>query len=166
MTLTTIMNKLDQLIVLNTKLYSLSELKIEAIKDGKIEKIEKIMIEEQKYIKAINQVENERQQVVGQYIDSQAMVNEKQVNLLTIISSANNSEKEKLELQREKLISITEKLKASNELNQQLIYQSLQYVNLSLDMLRPQEATFNYDGKPANASQMPAGKRSMFDSKA
>jgi hypothetical protein len=57
---------------------------------------------------------------------------------------------------------ITE-LKERNQLNQQLIHQSLQFVHLTLDMLAPQPASINYGPPQQNA----APKRpSMFDSKA
>ncbi len=55
------------------------------------------------------------------------------------------------------------KLKEQNELNQQLLITSLQFVNLSLDLLRPQDRNYNYD----KTNQEPPKKmKSMFDSKA
>lgn len=160
------MNKLDQLTILHKKLLDLSEQKKEAITKGQMDLLEKIMNEEQKYIKAINQLENERQTLVEQIVITHNGTLEEPVKFQILESYGSPEEIEVLRNQRETLLDITEKLRTSNQLNQQLIYQSLQFVNLSIDMLRPQEAVFNYDNKPANAHQGPANKKSMFDSKA
>jgi hypothetical protein len=55
------------------------------------------------------------------------------------------------------------KLKERNGLNQQLIYQSLQFINVSLDILRPQNQNLNYGDAVRKTAKIGMG---MFDSKA
>ena len=81
--------------------------------------------------------------------------------LLSIVSI---SEKERLIEQREQLLQVINELKERNHLNQQLIYHSLQYINISFDMLRPpQQEDFNYS-KPVKA-KMKSAKNLIFDSR-
>ena len=60
-------------------------------------------------------------------------------------------------------MQVLRELKDINELNQQLIQQSLQFVNLQLDLLLPNELD-NYSKEQAGQEPMP--KLSLFDSKA
>lgn len=72
-------------------------------------------------------------------------------------------ETEIIERLKAELIDEVTKLKERNGLNQQLIYQSLQFINVSLDMLRPQNQNLNYGDsvkKPVKSVM------AMFDSKA
>ncbi|MFS0783692.1 flagellar protein FlgN [Bacillus sp. 1P06AnD] len=149
---------LDTLIKLHASLLKLADQKTDTIKNSDIAKLENLMNEEQKYIKAINQIENERQKAVAQ------LMGQPEASLLDVVENAEGPEKEQLSKQRDQLLALTKQLKEANQLNQQLIYTSLQFVNLSLDMLRPRETDFNYQ-KPAKAGSQQQ-KRSMFDSKA
>ncbi|MEH6940753.1 flagellar protein FlgN [Bacillus sp. JJ722] len=162
MTAASIIKQLDQLIKLHKSLLKLAEQKTEAITKNNIETLEKLLNEEQKHVKAINQVESQRQKEVKAFFVQHPTASTS--NMVDVISYVQNHEKEKLTAQREELLQIINELKHKNNLNQKLIFNSLQYINLTLDMLRPQDAVFNYD-KPAQTSQQPP-KRSMFDSQA
>lgn len=159
MSAATIIEQLDVLIKLHENLNKLAVQKTEVIKKGDMEKLNKLLIEEQKYVKAIQQVENKRQLSVEQFFQ-----NTKQNSLLDVIENSSSSEQETLNKQRNQLLQIIAELKNTNNLNQQLIYHSLQYVNVTLDMLRPQETNLNY-GQPSVANQRQIS-RGMFDSRA
>ena len=126
-----------------------------------MEGLDKFLKDEQKYVKAIEQVERERQHTVASLIGNQSQ----STSLTDVVKYVSDEERGKLLGQRERLLQLVNQLKSQNQLNQQLIYNSLQYVNLTLDMLRPAPpADFNYK-KPTNAA--PKGiNRGMFDSKA
>ena len=162
MTATAIIEQLDKLIRLHENLLRLAGDKTEAIKKNDMEKVEKLMLDEQKYIQAINQIETKRQQDVALFLGNP----DGSFTLQDVIGLAEEQDKIRLTEQREQLLALIDDLKQLNSLNQQLIYQSLQYVNLSLDLLRPQSVHYNYD-KPANAGVgKKAFSRGMFDSKA
>lgn len=64
---------------------------------------------------------------------------------------------------KKELIDEVAKLKERNILNQQLIYQSLQFINVSLDMLRPQNQDMTYGKSVKKPTKSGIG---IFDSKA
>lgn len=159
MSAATIIEQLDVLIKLHENLNKLAVQKTEVIKKGDMEKLNKLLIEEQKHVKAIQQIENQRQLSVEQFFQ-----NNKQNSLLDVIEKSSSSEQETLNKQRNQLLQIIAELKNTNNLNQQLIYHSLQYVNVTLDMLRPQETNLNYgQSSVVNQGQI---SRGMFDSRA
>lgn len=65
-----------------------------------------------------------------------------------MITAAENSEStEQLVSVRERLIALLNQLKMQNDLNQKLVMNSLQFVNITLDAMRPQRTEqFNYSG--------------------
>ncbi|MGM9929671.1 MAG: flagellar protein FlgN [Bacillus sp. (in: firmicutes)] len=158
-----IIEQLDVLIKLHEHLNTLAVQKTEVIKKGDMERINKLLNEEQKYVKAIQQVENKRQQYVQDFF-KQGRTLQLAPNLLDVIEAAPQPEKETLTKQRSQLLQIVEELKNHNSLNQQLIYHSLQYVNVSLDLLRPQQTNLNYS--KTNTGNQRQASRGMFDSKA
>ncbi|RFB11034.1 flagellar protein FlgN [Bacillus sp. HNG] len=151
---------LKKILTLHQNLLKLAERKTDILKKGDIDALNDQMKEEQKYILAIKQLENERIALVDKWLGSRV----KDKTLSKCIEMASEPVRSKLEEIHEELVKVTQDLKSLNDLNQQLTHQSLQYVNMSLDMLLPQEQNAGY-GNPAGTK----GKkqtRSMFDSKA
>ncbi|MEH7381345.1 flagellar protein FlgN [Bacillus sp. JJ1533] len=151
---------LKKILALHQNLLKLSERKTDILKKGDIDALNEQMKEEQKYILAIRQLENERITIVEKWLGPR--VEEK--TLSKCIEAASEPIRSELAGLHEDLVKVTHELKVVNELNQQLTHQSLQYVNMSLDMLLPQEQNVNY-GNPAG-TQEKKQTRSMFDSKA
>jgi flagellar biosynthesis/type III secretory pathway chaperone len=151
---------LEKHVKLHKGLLDLANKKTEVLKKGDMEALSEIMKEEQKYIAVINQVERERIHVVN------AMVSESNDRTLTTcISLAEGTERAMLEKLRDDLTAVISELKNINQLNQQLTQQSLQFVNVMLDMLMPQPPNINYAA--TNKAPNPyEGGRSLFDSKA
>nr|WP_304216808.1 flagellar protein FlgN [Fredinandcohnia onubensis] len=151
---------LKKILILHQNLLKLSERKTEILKKGDIDALNEQMKEEQKYILAIRQMENERITIVDNLLGPR--VQEK--TLSKCIKAATEPIRSELVELHDDLVKVTHDLKAVNELNQQLTHQSLQYVNMSLDMLLPQEQKATY-GNPAGTKEKKQ-TRSMFDSKA
>lgn len=151
---------LKKILTLHQNLLTLSKRKTDILKKDDIDALNVQMKEEQKYILAIRQLENERIAIVDKLLGSR--VQEK--TLSKCIENVSEPVRTELTGLQEKLVKVVSDLKAVNELNQQLTHQSLQYVNMSLDMLLPQEQSVNY-GNPAGTIEKKQ-TRSMFDSKA
>lgn len=152
-----IIQALDQLLKLHQNLNQLAAKKTSIIKEGNTDELTVLLIDEQKYVKNITQTEKVREQAV------QAFMSGKMVTLDEVIEVAERQEAEELRRLKEELLTEVKKLKERNELNQQLLVTSLQFVNLTLDLLRPQDRNYNYD----KTNQEPIKKgQSMFDSKA
>jgi flagellar biosynthesis/type III secretory pathway chaperone len=151
---------LEKHVKLHKGLLELATKKTEVLKKGDMEALSGIMKQEQKYIAAINQVERERVRVV------EAMVSgEEERTLTACISRTEGPERTMLEKLRDDLTEVVSELKNINLLNQQLTEQSLQFVNVMLDMIMPQPPEVNY-GAPNKATTSYEGGRSLFDSKA
>ncbi|MBD3108500.1 flagellar protein FlgN [Bacillus sp. AGMB 02131] len=164
MSAATIIKQLDQLIQLHSSLHKLTAQKTEAIKTNDIDSLNTLLNAEQKHVKAIEQIESARQQEVIKLLA--AHNRQTSDDFQDVLEVAAEKDKQQLISKRDQLLHIIEELKNQNSLNQQLIFHSLQYINISLDMLRPQnqQANFNYE-KPAAAKQGLVN-RAMFDSKA
>jgi flagellar biosynthesis/type III secretory pathway chaperone len=156
---------LEKHVKLHKGLLELATKKTEVLKKGDMEALSGIMKQEQKYIAAINQVERERVQVVEAMVNA-AGKREYERTLTTCIELAEESERTVLERLKNELSAVVSELKNINLLNQQLIQQSLQFVNMTLDIVIPQPQEVNY-GRPNAATTPPyENSRSIFDSKA
>lgn len=153
-----IIEALEQLIKLHKGFNKLASKKKNIIMESDTDALATLLIDEQKYVKAISQIESKRQEAVQTFLKDR-----KNVTLDQVIEEAQPDEAEILQRLKIELLEEVTQLKEQNELNQQLLVHSLQFVNLSLDLLRPQDRNYNYDRN----EQEPIRKtRSMFDSKA
>src|SRR5690625_485172 len=139
-----------------------SKRKTDIIKEGSTEKLQAILAEERKYIKVLEQAEERRQKEVEKwYSDQQLSLEEMTItNMLHMLT-----DKQDQQLLENITIHLTEAitaLKQQEQLNQALIQQSMQFVQLSLDMLSPTIQNMNYGKSQGNEG----AKRSVFDSKA
>ncbi|WP_227394294.1 flagellar protein FlgN [Jeotgalibacillus aurantiacus] len=132
----TLKSLLEQLIELHQSLLDLALEKTVIIKSGDLQELQRIIKEEQKYIYSIQTIEKKRQQILTMPAD--------------------------IEETKSKLLSVILDLKAVNELNQELLEQSMQFVTLNLDLLMPQPDSFNY--KKEDDEHQPV--QSIFDSQA
>lgn len=163
MSTSSIITSLEKLITLYQGINSLAKRKTEIIKKNDTDALSKLLIDEQKQLKAIEQTDKEREHAVKTFLHSKnAPIT---TTTLTDLSAwADESESRQLETLKNKLLFEVSSLKQENQLNQQLIYQSLQFINVSLDMFRPAQQDFNYE-KPVHQPSN-RGSRSMFDSQA
>lgn len=159
-----IIQTLQQLINLHRELNKMAQEKTEAIKAEELKSLSSLLVQERKLVVAIEQLENVRQS------DVHAFLREKGVQDGTALLSEciqYASENERTELTRlgaelrEEIISLKER----NELNQQLIYQSLQFVNLNLNLMLPENESYTYD-RPQDPEGERQPSKSLFDSKA
>ncbi|WP_110928434.1 flagellar protein FlgN [Bacillus massiliglaciei] len=153
---------LKKMIMLHSSLNALAEKKTGMIKEGKTDALTALLMNEQKHIKAISQTETERESAVKAFLRDKG-IHRTAFVLDDVIDAAEQEEAALLTGLKTELLGEMMKLKEQNDLNQQLIYQSLQFVNLNLDLLQPQRQTDTYDHKMQSSK---GNGRSMFDSKA
>lgn len=154
---------LEKLHKLHRSLYDLSLEKTEPIKKGDTEALNEFIKKEQNHISAINTLEQVRQKLAAEFL-LQKGISKSSPSLSEVIAYADETEKPELQKLKQDLLDLTVKLKEQNELNQKLVYQSLQFVNMNLSMLQPQAEQTNYSRQSGNKGQ--ATQKSMFDSKA
>ncbi|USK69979.1 flagellar protein FlgN [Peribacillus asahii] len=151
-----IIEALEQLIKLHQGFNKLASKKKNIIIEGDTDALTALLIDEQKYVKAISQIETKRQEAVQTFLKHQ-----QNATLNQVMEEAQPEEAEVLQRLKIELLEEVTQLKEQNEFNQQLLVQSLQFINLSLDVLRPQDRNYNYGNE-----QAPKPSSSMFDSKA
>ena len=162
MSITAINESLQALTRIHEELLEVSKRKTDIIKEGSIEKLQAILAEERKYIKVLEQAEQKRQKEVEKwYTDQQLPLEEMTItNMLHMLTD--KQDQQVLENVTIQLTEAITELKQQEQLNQTLIQQSMQFVQLSLDMLSPTIQNMNY-GKSKDRE---GAKRSVFDSKA
>jgi hypothetical protein len=158
-----IIQSLLKLIDVHKELLTISEQKTELVKAGTIDKLQQLLVKERKQIRLLEQLEGKRQLEAEEWLSLQGLpLND--ATITTILENLNN-ESEKVEIRKasEQLTSYVMKLKQQESLNQALINQSLEFVQLSLDLLNPSISNMNY-GKQKQEKE--SYNRSIFDSQA
>ncbi|WP_078378889.1 flagellar protein FlgN [Sutcliffiella halmapala] len=154
MSIPTIISTLEQLAALHDSLYELTTRKAEIVKSNSIEDLQELTKEEKKCTTAIYQLERQRAELSGNKTISELLVD------------ASENEKAALLQLRERLTNTIESIKQQNELNQQLLQQSLQFVSMTINALNPEPNTVTYEKSANIKKNTNAPTRSMFDSKA
>lgn len=160
-----IIEQLNKMIELHDSLLHLSKQKTETLKEGDMDKLQVLLKKEQTHVKAIDQLEHKRQQAVEMWARMHQL-EPAAVTVTAIIEEyAAGADKEQLEMVTLALAERLMELRRQEDLNKQLTEQSLQFVQLSLDMIQPSIKNMNY-GKINQSSANPSLNRSVFDSKA
>ncbi|MFD2639005.1 flagellar protein FlgN [Piscibacillus salipiscarius] len=163
MTIQTIISHLEKLDQFNESLLALSKQKTEFVKNSQIDEFNQLLMKEKKHAQAIDQVESKRIQLTEKWFEEHAP-NAKEQTITQLIELTDDEEaKQKLEEIFEKLVINLAQLKEQEQLNRELIEQSLQFIDLSLEMYEPQSKQMNYD---SNKQAPQRQQTSMFDSKA
>lgn len=128
-----------------------------------MEQLSKLLMKERKYIQEVGQVEQEREKIVEQVFQNLNINHEEKTVTVILEHIERIDDKQKLEKAVTELLEIIIELRRSEKLNRDLIEQSMQFVQLSLDLLQPSDRNINYQKETKNQSHI---KRSVFDSKA
>lgn len=153
---------MDKLNTMHRSLLKLAYSKTEILKTSNVDDLDKTMKNEQAHIAAISQLEQQRQNAVLNYFQERNLVVE-DVTITTLMAYATAVERELLEKQRKELLLTIEALKSQNDLNQKMMFTSLQFVNFTLDILRPQPDQINYASSEGSRKTIKSGQ---FDSQA
>lgn len=166
MSIETIIQTLDNLEKLHKSLLELSYKKTEFIKIGDMDRLDQLLKDEQAHVAAISQLEQQRQLVVTDYLRAKGIAPSDTPTVMEVMEAAESpSDQELLKLSRNRLLLTVDQLKFQNDLNQKLTYQSLQFVNLTLDMLKPRPDQINYSRTEAKGDNVNKEK-TYFDSQA
>ncbi len=137
--------------------------KTQSLLKGDISHLRSILHKESASLKQLQQRELERRRLVRIFFNSKGFVTENGT-ITELLPHLSGVEKEELLSLQKNLMEEIEQLKQKNELNQQLLQDSLRFVNLSLDIIQPEFDSGTYSKSNMDADE-PQG-RSLFDSKA
>lgn len=139
----------------------IAEAKKRVIIDGQIKELEKMTAREQALVATLVKLENMRGKVLQDLVRSLQIEHVDTLNELMLY--LDESSKQKIELVKKELSSVVYQLQDRNELNGKLIEQSLDLVNLNIELMTALEVDGRYTQK---ASDSKAGaKTNLFDAK-
>lgn len=157
-----IIQSLEELVQIHERFIQTSKKKTDIIKVGSSEKLQQVLTVEMKLINKLEQAENNRQILVNDWFTQSKHSDNDQS--ITQMLELLEDEQEVLNLEKitTSLTKAITELKQQEQLNGNLIQQSMQFVQLSLDMLSPSIKNLNY----GNDKEITTIDRSVFDSKA
>ncbi len=157
---------LDQLLQQHQALCTLARQKKEVLIKNEIETLMEITKQESKLLKAVEQTEASRVELVKQLCAARGLSLES-VTLQDLIKSTTSlEEKNRLAHYRQELIRIVSELRQANELNQQLLEQSLSFIQHNLDLLTAAPEDDYIYRNPAGYGGGTSANRSFINKKA
>ncbi|NMO96613.1 flagellar protein FlgN [Paenibacillus lemnae] len=157
---------LEQLNTVYSNMLTLADSKTNAIKENQVDTVVQIMNQESKSVKLVEQLEHKRAEVTQLFLHSRGIKSQLELNVTELSKLVFDLE------ERERLLNIQStlsgtllRLKEKNDLNQQLIKQSLDFIDLSLDLLtgKPsQDITYQHPGERSSNT----GRTGLFDTRA
>lgn len=166
MSVEAIRSTLTMLERMHKSLLELAYKKTEIIKAGDIQALDQLLKDEQAHVAAIDKLEQQRQKQVTDYFEAKGLASTDNRTVADVIEVAEQqADKEALSAVRDRLLLIINNLRQQNDLNQKLVFQSLQIVNLTLDSLRPRTEQINYSSNEVRGTNTVV-KKSYFDSQA
>ena len=147
MSISAIVETIEELIALHDALLVTSKEKTPVLVDNRIDRLNQIVLKESKLIKQIEEINQRRVQLIGEYLLSRGYRPDPRVkvsDLIKVIFKA--EEKKNLTDIHERLSNRIKELQEVNELNQNLIENSLSFVDYSINLLMDtteQEAVYS-----------------------
>ena len=136
MSLPVLFEVMEQMIQHHDALLGLSEQKVTVLVDNKVEELNRIVHKEAQLVRQLGECENRRVDAVIQFLISKGFRPTPHITMNEIIKLIFRQEdKETATLLQKSLLNRVDKLKQLNEKNNQLIEQSLAFIEYSLDLV-------------------------------
>ncbi|MFC4618546.1 flagellar protein FlgN [Camelliibacillus cellulosilyticus] len=155
-----IADKIEEMIDVHHLLYQLATDKTEAIKNGDFQTMDQIINKESVEVERLSQLEQEREHLTNAFMGDI----EGGQTFSALITRAPDAEQKKLSNLQSELAEVVFLLKKQNDLNQDLLRQSLDWVELNINLLNPTPKPVNYGHPRGEKPVQPALSR--FDTKA
>lgn len=157
-----VVQRLKQMGKIHKELNLLARKKKDVLIKGSPNELQQILIEENKRIHQLEHHEQKRQEEVKQWFQQEQLKVKIEEQTITRMLEHMNDEEDQKEL-LDATIYLTEQItefKQHEQLNRELIAQSMQFVHMSLEFMYPSVTQRNYDRK----SEQVVENRSVFDS--
>jgi len=132
---------LDEEIVVYSKLLKNLDEKTDVLVNGDIKNLDEITSREQSITETLVKLENLREKVIFNIAHKKE---KSELDMSQILEFLEGQEKEILEEKRNKLVNILENIKEKNALNSRLIKDSLDYINLNIDLFTNRDSNLTY----------------------
>lgn len=159
-----IIQTLNDLTLHYKNLNQIAKEKTEIIKSNDIKVLQQMIKEESKNIRTIRKLEGNLLKEARVFLQKKgASIDDPTIS--KVIEMADDCEKGSLLQGKQELEHELFELKKRNDLNQQLLEQSLLFVEMSLDLLNPDIDAYNYDPSEIVQQERERPNLSLFDSK-
>lgn len=159
---------LERLIGLHRELARIAEEKKQVLIQGDMERLTRVLQTESQVYKQASAAEESRQRETASFLAAKGVRQTGKSGEWTVSDLIklvfNAEEKRRLMKLQTELLGVIRELQEANELNRQLVEQSLAFVNNTLDFItesRQQEITYSHPGK-----QQAGTRKGFFDQKA
>lgn len=166
MSLPVLFEVMEQMIVHHDALLGLSEQKVDVLVGNKVDELNRIVHKEAQLVRQLADCENRRMDAVNQFLISKGFRPTPHITMNEVIKLIFRQEdKETAQRLQKSLLTRVDKLKLLNEKNNQLIEQSLAFIEYSLDLVigPPEDDTIYQNPALRNAGQKRNG---YFDTRA
>jgi len=166
MSISAVISCLEEMHRIHSVLLELADQKKEVLISNSVDRLNQIIHKENQYVRQIAELDKERAEAVNQFLISKCYRPNPKVTISDLVQLLFKAE-EKMRLMdvQKQLTHVIAQLKKANELNQQLIQQSLSFIDYSLDLfIGPAQDDVTYQNPSHNAQGHQ--RRSMFDTRA
>ncbi|UOF91417.1 flagellar protein FlgN [Fodinisporobacter ferrooxydans] len=159
-----LLDTVEKLYDAHVELLQLADRKKDVLIQGDIKELDRIVQEEMGYFKLLSSLEQKRLQEL-KFIAMQERIPEQDLTLSRLqILTRNEDEKKRMNHLNNEFPKIYQELKEKNDLNARLLYQSLQFVHHTMQLLYPDPQDVTY--QPADAGSYGKQQTSLYDFKA
>lgn len=158
---------IEELLHVHEQMITLEDTKKEIIVGNRMDELLPLLQQQSKLVKTTARLEEERQVYISHFLEQKGFKGT-DLTLSDILKLITNPQlKEELKLLSEKLKERLDQLRNQNQLNQQLIEQSLYYLDFSLRLMTEESGSYaTYHRRDDGRQATPAQQRHFFDSKA
>jgi flagellar biosynthesis/type III secretory pathway chaperone len=151
----------------HNQLLEIAAQKKDALVGNHVDLLNQLVHKEARLVKQISELEDKRQFEMNRFIVSKGYRIDPNLTVSDMLKLVFKAE-DKLTLQnlQSELLEIIDKLKEANAINQQLIEQSLQFIDYSLDLLTGSDDGDAVYQHPAQVQSSSSTRRGVFDTKA
>ena len=153
---------LEELISIQKKLIDIAEQKKTVLIERKVNELNKLVHEETKIVKQLNDLENERQQLVERLLQKHPSQSFSQFVEQLPDESTKNTLNSHLEMLQKLIIE----LQAKNKINERLLSDSMRFVQHMIEQVtKSKQQHFNYQS-PLGQQKSQTSSQGFFDTKA
>ncbi|MGY4688913.1 flagellar protein FlgN [Salibacterium sp. K-3] len=164
MSVKAIFETMARLVQQHKELNTISGRKTELIKANQTQELAELLKEESRQIRAIEQTENERQKAVASYLEAKE-AGETEGTVSDLLYYLPEDHHDPLLQLQEGLLQEMASLRSREALNRQMVEDSRQFVQMTLDMIQPDPEAVHYSHPEDNSRERRNGF-SIFDSRA
>jgi hypothetical protein len=143
-------------------LKKISDKKTDIIVKGKVTELENLVKLEQSLVLQLGKLEDKREELVS-FISEKLNINSSDLSISRLMEYAEENQVDTFKSIQEKMKSTIYSLKAVNQLNSNLIRNSLEYIDFSINLVTAAAATDNNYGNSGQVNN--PDKRSFFDAR-